>query len=157
VVIRSDHDRIAQVIGNLLDNAAKYGGGRVEVAVTRTPKSVDLSVRDNGEGIPAEDQAHIFERFVRGSARRVADTAGSGLGLYISRQVARRLGADLICESTEGIGSTFILRLHTQRAAWRGCLEVRQGGIIDAIVGPCDAGEGIAVSGRLAGVTLAPS
>jgi signal transduction histidine kinase len=111
VVIRSDHDRIAQVIGNLLDNAAKYGGGRVEVAVTRTPESVDLSVRDNGEGISAEDQARIFERFFRGSATGVTDTAGSGLGLYISRQVARRLGADLICESTGGVGSTFTLRL----------------------------------------------
>ncbi len=112
VTIRSDRDRIAQVLTNLLDNASKYGGGQIEVSVVRDTDGVSVQMKDNGQGIAATDLGHIFERFYRArSSVEDASTTGSGLGLYISQQVARRLGGRISCESTPGLGSLFTLSL----------------------------------------------
>jgi signal transduction histidine kinase len=71
------------------------------------PDDVRIQVRDRGEGVPAEMQAHVFEAFARGTA----DERGTGLGLTLSRQLARLLGGDLTVRSSSGQGATFVLAL----------------------------------------------
>lgn len=86
----ADKRRLAQVLANLIDNAAKYGGGEVSVGLTRNGSEVALAVEDNGPGVPENERYVIFDRFSRGSAggRRGQDT-GSGLGLSL---VAEHVG-----------------------------------------------------------------
>ncbi|MER6944960.1 HAMP domain-containing sensor histidine kinase [Nonomuraea sp. NPDC000554] len=95
--------RLARAINNLLDNAAKFGDGRVEVRLRQSR----LSVRDHGPGIAQEDLPRIFDRFYRAHAAR--GLPGSGLGLAIVQQVARAHGAEVTAESPSGGGT--IIRL----------------------------------------------
>ena len=107
-----DPDRIHQVLANLLDNAAKYGGGSdVTVRVKRQSGDVVVTVGDAGPGIAAPEQQRIFEKFYRGDPQLVRTPGGSGLGLYISRELARRMGGRLDVSSSPGGGATFILQL----------------------------------------------
>jgi Na+/proline symporter/signal transduction histidine kinase len=109
----ADHDRVVQVLVNLLSNAAKFcapSGGRIDVAVSGRDAEVRVEVRDNGPGIAAEHQARIFEKF--GQAGDASDRrAGTGLGLYISRQIVDRLGGRLWVESRPGEGACFSFTL----------------------------------------------
>jgi signal transduction histidine kinase len=101
-----------QVITNLLENALKYSQNsaqpRVEIGLTNKGRETALYVRDNGEGIPDDDQSRIFEPFYRSSHTKVE---GTGLGLAISRIAAQKLGGGLRVESRLGQGSTFIFAL----------------------------------------------
>lgn len=110
-----DHVRIEQVLSNLLSNAIKYSpqGGLIEIALREEsgPHAALLSVRDQGIGIPASQQARIFGRFMRAENARASEIAGTGLGLYLSRELIERHGGRLWFESTEGAGSTFTLSL----------------------------------------------
>jgi signal transduction histidine kinase len=112
-VVVTDAHRVRQVVSNLLENAAKYAGERPRVALTLAPSAdggAAITVRDNGPGIPEQDQPHIFERFYQGDAnphRRL----GMGLGLYISKEIAGRLGAQLTFTTAPGEGTEFTLRL----------------------------------------------
>ena len=119
--IRTDPGRVRQILVNLLSNAVKFTpeGGEVTV-ITRELRRKDgevsgleLRVRDTGPGIAAEDQQRVFLEFeqVRGTQ------GGTGLGLPISRKLARLLGGDLTLESRPGEGSTFVLRLPLQAPA----------------------------------------
>ena len=112
-VVDADADKLKQVLINLLDNAIKFSppGGRVRVALQRAAKSLQLSVEDEGPGIPAADAAHLFERFFR--CRTADGTAGSGLGLAIARNLARLHGGDIVFEPRAETGSRFVLRLPT--------------------------------------------
>jgi two-component system phosphate regulon sensor histidine kinase PhoR len=114
-----DAQAIAQSIGNLLDNAVKYSGDSrdVEVGVRRDDGHVVIWVRDQGIGIPREEQAKVFERFHRVSTGLVHDVKGSGLGLAIVRHVAEAHGGRVEVESRPGAGSTFSLHLPLQSAA----------------------------------------
>jgi PAS domain S-box-containing protein len=99
-----------QIVGNLVSNAIKYAPtGPIEVNVSRSVKHVVVAVRDHGPGIPTQDHERIFERFER------LDTpgaqAGTGLGLYIARQLATAMGGELTVSSVPGEGTTFELRL----------------------------------------------
>jgi signal transduction histidine kinase len=117
----SDPDRIRQVLDNLISNALKYtpGGGRVLVGLVpqtlhpppREGSWLVVGVADNGPGIPAEEVERIFDEFHRvpGTTAR-----GHGLGLAISRRVARLLGGDVTVRSVLGEGSTFLLWLPTR-------------------------------------------
>jgi len=89
-IVVADKRRLAQVLANLIDNAAKYGGGEITVSLDRVGNSILLAVEDNGPGVPASERFVIFDRFSRGSAggRRGQDT-GSGLGLSL---VAEHVG-----------------------------------------------------------------
>jgi len=89
-VLVADKRRLAQVLANLIDNAAKYGSGEITVGLTRSGNEVALAVEDNGPGVPESERFVIFDRFSRGSAggRRGQDT-GSGLGLSL---VAEHVG-----------------------------------------------------------------
>lgn len=112
-VIRADHDRLMQVMVNLLSNAAKFvpdTGGRVQVSLTSGPDALVIRVTDNGRGIAAEDLAAVFDRF-----RQVGDRAnrppGTGLGLPISRRIVEHYGGEIWVESGTGQGASFAVRL----------------------------------------------
>jgi signal transduction histidine kinase len=123
--VRSDRDRLMQVLLNLLSNAVKFcpaGKGRVEVRVGVQPGVVRVDVRDNGPGIPREDQEAIFERF-----KQLGGTPqGSGLGLAISKRIVERFGGRLWVESAAGEGSTFSFTLPLVPPAAAGEGEPRQ-------------------------------
>lgn len=110
-----DRGRIEQVLANLLSNAIKYSpqGGPIAVTLHREEEHnfVLLSVRDQGIGIPSEQQGRLFGRFVRAENARATQITGTGLGLYISRELVEQHGGQLWFESVEGTGSTFFLRL----------------------------------------------
>lgn len=112
--VRADRNRIAQVLGNLLSNALRHTreGGRVDVRVVVGDTTVAVEVSDTGEGIPAEDLPHVFERFYRVDTARDRDSGGTGVGLAISRAIARAHGGQLTAASGgPGTGATFTLRL----------------------------------------------
>jgi signal transduction histidine kinase len=110
LVARVDRLRVEQVLMNLLSNAMKYAPGLpVELHVEREERWAVLSVKDHGPGISPEAQARIFERYERASGTHSRNSLG--LGLYVSRQIARAHGGELTVESTPGQGARFILRL----------------------------------------------
>jgi signal transduction histidine kinase len=108
-----DPTRLSQVVQNLVDNAVKFShrGGVVEIRAAREGGSVIISVADSGPGIAPEEQEAIFREFYRGRGEHAQPRTGAGLGLAISRRVARLLGGDLTVSSEHGRGSTFYLRL----------------------------------------------
>ncbi|GAB4396922.1 MAG: ATP-binding protein [Rhodoferax sp.] len=109
VLLHTDPDRFTQVLINLLSNAVKFvpsPGGRVDVSLWTDDQGVTVSVRDNGPGVPKDQQALIFQKFRQG-----ADAAhrpqGTGLGLTISRQIVEHFGGRLWLESDPGQGAAF--------------------------------------------------
>jgi PAS domain S-box-containing protein len=110
VVARVDRLRVEQVVMNLLSNAMKYAAGQpVELHVERGEQTAVLGVRDFGPGITPEMQARIFERYQRATGKHARESLG--LGLYVSRQIARAHGGELTVESTPGQGAHFRLHL----------------------------------------------
>jgi len=107
--VMADPMRIEQVLGNLLSNALRYTppGGSVTVRVLASEEEAHVVVQDTGEGIPAADLPHIFERFYRADRSRSRSTGGRGLGLSIVRQVVEAHGGRVWVESQVGVGSTF--------------------------------------------------
>jgi two-component system phosphate regulon sensor histidine kinase PhoR len=105
----ADRRAVDQVLTNLVDNALKYTdpGGRITVGVESQPEFVRVSVSDTGIGIPAEQQARIFERFYRVDKARSRALGGTGLGLSIVRHLVQAMGGDVYVESDPGQGSTF--------------------------------------------------
>jgi PAS domain S-box-containing protein len=106
-----DADRIQQVMVNLLDNAVKYGAAPVRVRVESANGHVRISVADSGPGITLADQERIFEKFYRADPQHTRAPSGSGLGLYISRELVRRMGGRLGVSSEPGHGATFVVEL----------------------------------------------
>jgi len=113
LALHADEDRTRQILLNLIANALKFtaNGGTIAVGVASTDSAVSISVRDNGIGIAPENLERIFEPFVQAGRASVAADRGVGLGLAISRQLARAMGGDLRAESAIGVGSTFTLTL----------------------------------------------
>jgi signal transduction histidine kinase len=103
------------ILQNLLSNALKYSekGKSVAVSLVMQDAEAVISVTDTGIGILTEDQERVFQKFFRGKNARTIDTDGNGLGLYISRSVAKTLGADFSFVSKSGEGSTFRVSLPT--------------------------------------------
>jgi signal transduction histidine kinase len=106
LMVALDHERMLQVLANLVTNALKFTsrGGRVVLAGGRRPGEVLLSVSDTGSGIAADQLAAVFERFWQAAA---SDRRGLGLGLYISRSLVEAHGGRIWVESEPGAGSTF--------------------------------------------------
>jgi len=113
MVLRADGERLREVLRILLDNAIRYspGGGDVEVSLQRLDGSATLSVRDHGVGIPADRREHMFDRFYRAHTGTPHDYGGTGLGLYVAQAIVARHGGTMGCDSVEGQGTTFTVRL----------------------------------------------
>jgi len=104
-------DRIQQVLVNLLDNAAKYAGGPVTLRVETVNGVVRISVADSGPGLTPVEQQRVFEKFYRGGPQLTRTSGGTGLGLYISRELVQRMGGRLDVRSAPGAGATFVVEL----------------------------------------------
>ncbi|MDX6439110.1 MAG: hypothetical protein QOF45_1693 [Gaiellaceae bacterium] len=111
--VQADADGLRQVLVNLVENAVKYspGGGRVELEITSEAGRARFAVRDRGLGIPASEHERIFEKFFRLDPNLSRGVGGTGLGLYISREIVWRMGGRLRVESEPGRGSTFMFEL----------------------------------------------
>jgi two-component system, OmpR family, sensor histidine kinase SenX3 len=111
--VLGDHNQLVTALGNLVANAVNYSPDhtKVVVAVRREGDLAELSVTDQGVGIPEQDLKRIFERFYRVDPARSRITGGTGLGLAIVKHIAATHGGDVAVWSVEGAGSTFTLRL----------------------------------------------
>ena len=111
--VKIDSERILQVLRNLLGNAVKFTpkGGQVSVAAKPADKTVEVSVKDTGPGIPAENLTSIFEKFNQGNPPRAQARVGTGLGLAIAKSIISSHGGKIWAESQLGKGSTFIFVL----------------------------------------------
>jgi signal transduction histidine kinase len=111
--VAADRDKLRQVLVNLTENAIKYSpdGGRIEVRLDRVGPAIRFSVRDEGIGIADDEQARVFERFHRLDPNMTRGVGGTGLGLYICRELVQRMGGRIWVTSREGKGSTFAFDL----------------------------------------------
>ena len=111
--VAADTGQLRQVLSNLIDNAIKYSpqGGNVVVTLEPRDRYVRFSVRDAGLGIPREEQARIFEKFYRLDPDMKQGIGGTGLGLYICRELVRRVEGRIWVESNAGEGSTFVVEI----------------------------------------------
>jgi PAS domain S-box-containing protein len=108
-----DESLLRQVLVNLVENALKYSprGGRIELTVANHGDTVRLLVRDQGLGIPPSEQEQIFEKFYRLDVEMTRGVGGSGLGLFISREIVTQMDGTLTVRSEPGAGSTFTVTL----------------------------------------------
>ena len=111
--VRADAEKLRQILLNLLSNAIKFtdAGGTIRVACERDGGMARVRVSDTGVGIPADRLEHVFEPFVQVGRHLNRPSEGVGLGLAISRDLARGMGGDLVAESRIGVGSVFTLTL----------------------------------------------
>ena len=131
VHVAADSDGLRQVLVNLVENAVKYSpdGGRVELELEPVEGRVRFAVRDRGLGIPAAEHERIFEKFYRLDPNLSRGVGGTGLGLYICREIVRGMGGRIRVESDRGRGSTFSFELplaETTKGGPRGRLSVRK-------------------------------
>ena len=112
-LVEADRDKVRQVLVNLVENAMKYSpdGGRVELGVEPQEENVLFHVRDEGLGIPSDEQSRVFEKFYRVDPHMTRGVGGTGLGLYICNELVGRMGGHIWLESKAGEGSTFLFEL----------------------------------------------
>ena len=107
-----DPDKVSQILANLLDNAGSTRRTAVvEVRLARNGNAVRFSVQDEGLGIPVAEQRRIFEKFYQVDPNLSRGISGTGLGLYICRELVRRMDGHIWVDSREGGGSTFAFEL----------------------------------------------
>jgi len=120
-VVRLDRGAFVQALVCVLDNARKYGagGGGIDVVTRSNGVGLLVDVRDRGPGVPEHERERIFERFVRGAAHAHGGTPGIGIGLYLARTIARRLGGELVCSSPAdgGPGACFTFSFSMETAS----------------------------------------
>lgn len=111
--VLGDRGQLLRVFSNIVDNAVKYSpdGGEIGIRLRRTARQVSVDIRDQGLGIAASDMDRLFTRFGRIVTTATQGIGGTGLGLYLCRELVRRLGGDVTATSVEGQGSTFTVRL----------------------------------------------
>jgi len=125
LMVNADHQRIEQVVSNLLENGIKYtsktspDSQKIEISIARNNGEVVTAVRDHGVGIPAEQQSQVFSRFFRASnvATSYYSYPGMGLGLFIAHNIIERHGGRIWVDSVEKDGSTFSFALPLAQAA----------------------------------------
>ncbi len=119
VLVKIDRGAFVQALVCVLDNARKYApaGARIDVVTRRDGERLQVAVRDRGPGVAESERERIFDRFVRGTAHAHGSTPGVGIGLYLARTIARRLGGDLVCvaplDGGPGACFTFTLPMET--------------------------------------------
>ena len=113
ILLDGDRSKLGQILYNLTDNAIKYSpdGGKISVILREEERGIVWRVRDNGIGIPQEDQAHIFERFYRVDKARSRETGGTGLGLAITKEIVNAHGGMIKVYSKINEGTTFSVRI----------------------------------------------
>jgi PAS domain S-box-containing protein len=126
--VGADIDKTRQVLVNLIENAMKYSpdGGRVKVTVEARDDLVRFSVRDEGLGIAPEDQDRIFEKFYRADPQMIRGVGGTGLGLYICKELVARMGGRIWAEANDGKGSAFFFELQAAEVFAHGGPAVRR-------------------------------
>ena len=132
--VAADRDRVRQVLVNLVENAIKYSpdGGLVQVGVQPSEGTVTFHVRDEGLGIPVDEQGRIFEKFYRLDPELLRGVGGTGLGLYISRELAGRMQGSIWVDANAAGGSTFYFELPLAETVVQepGRLRSRPGGVL---------------------------
>jgi PAS domain S-box-containing protein len=120
--VAADAGQLRQVLSNLIDNAIKYSpdGGRVTLALAVRDHHVQFAVADRGLGIPQVEQGRIFDKFYRLDPGMARGIGGTGLGLYICRELVRRVNGRIWLESETGDGSTFFVELPQEHVAAAG-------------------------------------
>jgi signal transduction histidine kinase len=105
-VVDGDRDRLVQALDNLLANALRHGQPPVRVALGSSDHHVDIRVRDSGSGVAAPVRSRLFERFATGVSK-----GGTGLGLFIVRELTRAHGGDAFYDADDGEAGAFVIRL----------------------------------------------
>lgn len=110
--VHADPDRMREVITNLFDNACKYTeAGKITLGLSGNTQIVQFFIKDSGQGIPADDIPHLFQKFYRADNSATRTIGGAGLGLYICKKIVEMYGGKIWVESTVGQGSTFHIDL----------------------------------------------
>ena len=111
--VKGDTAKLQALLQNLVENAMKYTpvDGTIDIATAVKENFLEISVKDNGIGIPRDQLSQLFTKFFRAKNAMKVDTTGSGLGLFITKQVVERHGGTIRFESVEGKGSTFFVLL----------------------------------------------
>ena len=111
--VLGDRGQLLRVFSNIIDNAVKYSpeGGEIGIRLRRPGRQVAVDISDQGVGIAPSDMGRLFTRFGRIVTTATEGIGGTGLGLYLCRELVRRLGGDVTATSVEGQGSTFTVRL----------------------------------------------
>lgn len=118
VFLRTDQKRLTQVLTNLLSNSIKYtDSGMVTVAVEKTPLSLFIRIKDTGMGISADDQKKLFAPFSRVGGVEKTTTTGTGLGMWITKQLVELLGGTIAIESIKGVGTHVVLQFKNSKIA----------------------------------------
>ena len=111
-LVLTDPERLKQILVNLLSNAIKYTSkGSVEVTTAIEKKMLVITVADTGFGMSSEDQKNLFQKFYRIQNSETKNIVGTGLGLWIVRELARKMRGDITVESIKGVGSHFSVRI----------------------------------------------
>ena len=127
--VSTDLDKVRQVLVNLVENAIKYSpdGGRVEVGVeARDDEFVRFHVRDEGLGVAPEEEERIFEKFYRADPQMTRGVGGTGLGLYICKELIGRMGGRIWVEANQNKGSTFAFELPAAEVPAQGEIQARR-------------------------------
>lgn len=107
-ILEANPTALARILRNLLENAARYGGGDpVRVVIKQSKEALLVSIQDSGPGIPNDKQAQLFERFYRTDSGRARSDGGHGLGLAIVKALVEEAGGEISCHSEEGKGTEF--------------------------------------------------
>jgi two-component system phosphate regulon sensor histidine kinase PhoR len=116
--VAADPGQLGQVLSNLLDNAVKYSpeGGAIAVELSSADRHVRFAVSDRGLGVPAGERERIFEKFYRLDPGMTRGIGGTGLGLYICRELVRRVGGRIWVEQGQGAGSRFVVEIPQEQA-----------------------------------------
>jgi signal transduction histidine kinase len=112
--IKADQDRLKQIFVNLISNAIKYTPkGKIEITAKAKRKQIDITFSDTGIGISAEHQKNLFQKFYRAKTSETATISGTGLGLWITKELVEKMGGTIGIESMEGVGSRFTVTFPT--------------------------------------------
>jgi signal transduction histidine kinase len=112
-IVRGDAEKLRSVFQNLIENAIKYTmpSGSITLVAKPDGPNIWITIQDTGIGISTEEQSQLFSKFFRAKNALKIDTTGSGLGLFIAKQVVERHGGKIWCESVLGTGTTFFIVL----------------------------------------------